>query len=65
MNVYGKIILAELEKVISLIQMEQVDKFVENIDCAKRIFLTGAGRSGLIIKTFANRLMHLGYNVHI
>lgn len=65
MNVYGKNILAELEKVNSLIQMEQEEKFVENIDCAKRIFLTGAGRSGLIIKTFANRLMHLGYNVHI
>ena len=32
MNVYGKNILAELEKVNSLIQMEQVEKFVENID---------------------------------
>lgn len=63
MNIYGKNILDELEEVNSLIQMEQIEKFVEKIDSAKRIFLTGAGRSGLIIKTFANRLMHLGYNV--
>ena len=32
MNVYGKNIITELEEVNSLIQMEQVEKFVENIE---------------------------------
>ncbi len=33
------------------------------IDRAPHIFLAGAGRSGLIINAFTNRLMHLGYSV--
>ena len=29
------------------------------------IFLAGAGRSGLMIRAFANRLLHLGYSVSL
>ncbi len=31
---------------------------------AKRVFVVGAGRSGLIVRAFAMRLMHLGIDVH-
>lgn len=30
-----------------------------------KIYLAGIGRSGIVIQGFANRLMHLGYNVHM
>src|SRR5690606_10574019 len=35
------------------------------LDKASRIFITGAGRSGLVARFFAMRLMHGGYEVYI
>jgi 6-phospho 3-hexuloisomerase len=35
------------------------------LDAAGRIFLTGAGRSGLVARFFAMRLMHLGKEVFV
>jgi 6-phospho-3-hexuloisomerase len=32
---------------------------------ARRIYLTGVGRSGLVVKAFGQRLMHLGWEVHL
>jgi 6-phospho-3-hexuloisomerase len=32
---------------------------------SKNVFVYGAGRSGLVAKAFAMRLMHLGINVHV
>ena len=32
---------------------------------AKRIYVTGAGRSGLVAKAFGLRLMHLGYESYV
>jgi len=31
----------------------------------RRIFIVGAGRSGLVAKAFAMRLLHLGFNVYV
>ncbi len=31
----------------------------------RKIFVAGAGRSGLVAKAFAMRLMHLGFSVHV
>ncbi|HOT03145.1 MAG TPA: 6-phospho-3-hexuloisomerase [Methanolinea sp.] len=39
---------------------DEVEKFVEEILRARRIYVLGAGRSGLVAKAFAMRLMHLG-----
>lgn len=54
------IILAEISSVINKIDEEQLDITVKNIIAAKRIFVIGEGRSGLMAKAFAMRLMHLG-----
>jgi len=35
------------------------------IEAAERIFCAGAGRSGLAVRGFAMRLMHLGKTVHV
>ncbi len=32
---------------------------------AKRVYVAGAGRSGLIARAFAMRLLHLGYDVYV
>lgn len=40
-------------------------KMIKDILGAENIFLMGAGRSGLVGKAFAMRLMHLGFSVYV
>ena len=40
-------------------------KLTNMLDDARRIFVSGAGRSGLVCKFFAMRLMHSGYDVSV
>ncbi|MFQ6073493.1 MAG: 6-phospho-3-hexuloisomerase, partial [Methanosarcinales archaeon] len=40
-------------------------KIIDEILKADKIFVMGAGRSGLVAKAFAMRLMHLGFNVYV
>lgn len=41
---------------------EEVEEFVEEVLRARRVYVMGAGRSGLVAKAFAMRLMHLGFS---
>lgn len=58
-------ILKQLVEHASLIDEKEVDSFINCILSANHIFLTGAGRSGIAIKGFANRLLHLGFSVSV
>ncbi|MEW4286308.1 6-phospho-3-hexuloisomerase [Priestia koreensis] len=58
-------VLAELEKTISLLRQEEMDKLADAILSARKIFIAGAGRSGLMGKAFAMRLVHMGFNAHV
>jgi 6-phospho-3-hexuloisomerase len=42
-----------------------VKKLIRELGHARRIFLCGAGRSGFVSRSFAMRLMHLGFTVHV
>jgi len=44
---------------------ERVLKLIEAIESAKRIFVVGAGRSGLMVRTFAMRLMQMGLESYV
>ena len=55
----------ETAQCLQSVSPEQMDAAVEAIDGARRIFLAGAGRSGLVMRAFAMRLMHLGKTVHL
>ncbi|HNJ80055.1 MAG TPA: SIS domain-containing protein, partial [Methanoregulaceae archaeon] len=39
----------------------ETEAFLSAIQSAERIYVMGAGRSGLVAKAFAMRLMHLGF----
>lgn len=56
-------------KAVDLISDEEKEKMLEELLKARRenkkIFVTGAGRSGLVAKAFAMRLLHLGFNVYV
>lgn len=44
---------------------KEVNHLIDQIINSKNIFIVGAGRSGLVGKAFAMRLMHLGFNVYV
>ncbi|MBQ8358100.1 MAG: 6-phospho-3-hexuloisomerase [Clostridia bacterium] len=58
-------ITAELQETLASIDDAQVDLLAQKICTAKRVFLTGAGRSLLMIRACAMRLMQLGLTVYV
>jgi len=53
-------IVDELSQYAEYIEEDGFEKLLTEITGAERIFLAGSGRSGLVIRAFASRLMHLG-----
>lgn len=58
------LIADHIKKIASKLDTGSVTSLVNGIMDSKRIFLMGAGRSGLAARAFAMRLMHLGFNVY-
>ncbi|MFQ6054986.1 MAG: 6-phospho-3-hexuloisomerase [Methanosarcinales archaeon] len=54
-----------LKTAMKKLDKECVTKIIDEILKADKIFVMGAGRSGLVAKAFAMRLMHLGFNVYV
>ncbi|WP_027956074.1 6-phospho-3-hexuloisomerase [Halobacillus kuroshimensis] len=61
---YMKKITAELEESISLISREETEALITQMLQSRRIFVAGAGRSGLMGKSFVMRLMHIGLDAY-
>lgn len=55
----------EIGRIIGEISDEEIKSFISEILQAKRIYIAGAGRSGLIGRAFAMRLMHLGLESYV
>ncbi|MCC6010965.1 MAG: 6-phospho-3-hexuloisomerase [Desulfurococcaceae archaeon] len=62
-------ILDFIYRAIELISDSEKEAFINTLLEArkdnKRIFVAGAGRSGLVARAFALRLLHLGFNVYV
>jgi 6-phospho-3-hexuloisomerase len=58
-------ILSELGEGLGAIDEKEVTHVVERIIEKKNVFVVGAGRVGLMLRTFAMRLLHLGFGSHI
>lgn len=54
---------------LDLINEDEVGKFIKLLETSyesgKKVLVIGAGRSGLIGRAFAMRLMHLGFNTYV
>lgn len=59
------LIVKELSEAVQKVGAVQVEALIERILHADAIFVAGGGRSGLVMRTFAMRLMQMGYNVHV
>lgn len=57
----AKEIAASVERIRSM----EVEALMERIAVSETIFVAGGGRSGLMIRSFAMRLMQMGVNVHV
>lgn len=58
-------ILEELTNHQRYLNDEQLENLINAILQANHIFTVGMGRSGVSIRAFANRLMHLGFEVSV
>lgn len=58
-------ILSELEHTFRAVSAEEVEKLASGLLSARAIFICGAGRSGLMMRAFAMRLMHMGLQVYV
>ncbi|MEK7805265.1 MAG: 6-phospho-3-hexuloisomerase [Planctomycetota bacterium] len=59
-----QIILDEIHSVLEKIDERAYEEFLSSILNAKNIFVTGQGRSGMVSRTFAMRLTHIGLNAY-
>jgi 6-phospho-3-hexuloisomerase len=58
-------ILENIKNASTYIKEEVVNEFVNILVDSNRVFVIGAGRSGLVAKAFGMRLMHLGISAFI
>ena len=58
-------VIGEIDRCLRAVSPEQFDAAVETIDAAERVFVAGAGRTGLAMRAFAMRLMHLGKTAYV
>ena len=57
--------LADLSRALHAVDPAEIDALQRAVLSAQRIFIAGKGRTGLQMRAFAMRLMHLGFTVHI
>ncbi|WP_421909426.1 6-phospho-3-hexuloisomerase [Methanolacinia petrolearia] len=55
----------EISRRIEEISDDEISSFTSSILTARRIYVAGAGRSGLIARAFAMRLMHIGLESYV
>lgn len=60
-----RLILEENLKLAENLDFDQIAALIRYIYGAERIFLVGAGRSGLVLRAAAMRLMHFGLTVFV
>ncbi|TYP75394.1 6-phospho-3-hexuloisomerase [Paenibacillus methanolicus] len=65
MTNYVATIVRELERAAEQLPEGACDRLADALLKADAIFVAGAGRSGLMMKAFAMRLMHLGLRAHV
>jgi 6-phospho-3-hexuloisomerase len=60
-----RLMASKIRATANHLQDEEIDAFIREILAADRIYVMGAGRSGLVAKAFAMRLMHVGFTAFV
>ncbi|MGM9631196.1 6-phospho-3-hexuloisomerase [Butyricicoccus sp.] len=61
----AQVIVNELETSAGQLNAESIDEIIRKVKTHDRIFVYGTGRSGLMLKAFAMRLMQIGLNAYV
>ena len=64
-STHRRLIIDKISGILAVTDESYNLKLTDLLDSANRIFVSGAGRSGLVCKFFAMRLMHSGYDVSV
>ena len=60
------VLMAEkMEETAHALDVEQAAGFLDEMLSARRVYVAGAGRSGLVSRAFAMRLMHIGFESYV
>jgi 6-phospho-3-hexuloisomerase/3-hexulose-6-phosphate synthase/6-phospho-3-hexuloisomerase len=62
---HQQLIIDKISSILSTTDSSYDQQLTDKLDQAKRIFISGAGRSKLVGNFFAMRLMHGGYDVSV
>lgn len=54
-----------IKKTTAQLDKAETSTFFQRILTANRVYVAGAGRSGLIARAFAMRMLHLGFDVYV
>lgn len=60
-----RLMASKVRSIANGISGEEVEGMIREILAAKRVYVMGAGRSGLVARAFAMRLMHLGLTSYV
>jgi 6-phospho-3-hexuloisomerase len=60
-----RLMASKIRSIADVLSDEEVQQLLKEILNARRIYVIGAGRSGLVAKAFAMRLMHLGLQSYV
>jgi 6-phospho-3-hexuloisomerase len=58
-------IMGEITQALHAISTAELNLLLDSIINAPRVYVAGRGRSGLLMRAFAMRLMHAGLTVHV
>lgn len=58
-------VLQQARRMLAAADPKTVDGFLRELAEAKRVFVYGTGRSGLVARAFAVRLAHLGFSPYV
>lgn len=58
-------VLDEVGRVVARMDPAEIEAFAAEVAALPRVFVTGEGRSGLMARAFAMRLLHLGSSVAV
>ncbi|MTH55451.1 6-phospho-3-hexuloisomerase [Bacillus mangrovi] len=61
---FFRTILNELEAASDVLNEKEADDLVNKVMASNKIFAAGAGRSGLMAKSFVMRMMHMGLDAY-
>ena len=58
-------IITEVQQLLDRVRSDDADPIIDQLVKAEHVYVAGGGRSGLMARAFAMRLMHLGLSTYV